>query len=72
VWCALGVRRGARLGRPGRVAPVPVPAGSGARRRRPWGTLLPPSSSPDDTCLCGGGDGFYITQFQVTQADPLI
>jgi hypothetical protein len=37
---SVGVRGGARLGRACGVAPLPVPAGPGARRRRSGGTVL--------------------------------
>jgi hypothetical protein len=48
----VGVRGWARLGRDGGVAPLPVPAGPGARRCCPGDPLLPPRPSPDDGLIC--------------------
>nr|ACN36427.1 unknown [Zea mays] len=48
-----GVRGGARLGRAGGVAPLPVPAGPGARRRRSRNTVLRSTSSPHHGGLRG-------------------
>ncbi|KAL5681766.1 hypothetical protein ACJX0J_008151, partial [Zea mays] len=47
------VRGGARLGRAGGVAPLPVPAGPGARRRRSRNTVLRSTSSPHHGGLRG-------------------